>query len=235
MGFKVFMPVVTNNDNPKAGLAGSFHAGDMKGFSWFHGWGSNCTDSRSVPMSILGDSIKGMPQNYSGFIIVFNEPNGLPPGGWPLSPEEAAVKYDNLVSSYPYAKMIPGNVNQDGLQWLLGFKGLIKTQPHAWGFHGYPHGEDSVDYIIGKFEEAHDAVGGKFWITEWASIEGNPQVNTAMYEYLNSSAWIERWAYYTNRLSPEQTLALPGWNVSLYNSDGSPTEVGKWWLSRISW
>jgi hypothetical protein len=232
MIYHTFMPTVVNNPNPKIGLALSkYFYTDLLGVSWYHYWGpcGKKDDARCVPMSYAGELVDGLSNNYSGWLLVFNEPELVSPAGSNISVAKAIIEYTALREAYPLARMCVGNISQSGLAWLQSFGQSCQSIPDAWGIHAYTSDQTNTDVAVKFIEDTHSLLGGNYWVTEWADLNGNVSRNETMRQYLNSIPWIDRWAYYTNR---GDSWYPSNWKTELFYQDGSPTEVGEWWLSR---
>jgi hypothetical protein len=163
--------------------------------------------------------------------LVYNEPDE--PMWGVMAPEVGSSRYNTLTLKYPNAKMIVGNVTQNGYAWLNTFKSLCAKLPYAWGIHAYTGSATKPIDVQKRIEDTHEAIGGTFWITEWADIHGIVDHDNQMMDWLNSTGWIERWAYFTNRASGQESWWIPGWKPQLWNMDGAITEVGEWWEESI--
>ena len=226
---KIYLPIIANDANPKHGLAVAYyHSEDVANVSWFYQWGPGNGDSKCIPMSYSGDN-PNLPADYSGWLMVFNEPDNMPPFGSGITPKVAADKYNLLRLSYPNAKLEVGNVTLDGLHWLIDFKALISSPPDAWGMHAY-FMQSTLD-AENKLTNAHNVLGGQFWITEWADISGNVASNDTFREWLDKQSWIDRWAYFTNRATRDESWWPKNWKTQLWNMDGMITNIGTWFLN----
>lgn len=235
MGFAIFIPFILGRSiNPKSGIACSYYfPEDLTNVNWFHFWGPANSDPRCVPMSYMGDDPNLSP-DYSGYLIVFNEPDvDFIYSGY-IIPTDAAVRYNALATKYPNAKMIVGNTTHFGVNWLREFKGLCNKLPYAWGIHMY---SDNVIFfpkdLINQMEYTHNEIGGTFWFTEWADAYGIVEHDQILLDWLNATAWVEKWAYFTNRSYGNEAWWLRGWKPQLWTMDGILTDVGQWWLENI--
>jgi hypothetical protein len=203
--------------------------------SWYYDWGA-CPSipAGCVPMSYAGEN-PNLPKDYRGYILLFNEPNNFPPYGETITPQEGATIYLNLRTLYPNAKWIVGNVSAWSLQWLVDFRaacGDNYVAPAAWGIHGYVEAWITTGQLIDWWTEAHDTMGGTFWITEWADTNGNIENDEFLINWFESQNWIERWAYFCNRAKGTEPWYPTDWVVQLFNwGTGEPTKIGNWYIN----
>ena len=223
---------------------------DLQNIRWFYTWGSCSNISndylyKCVPMFRPGISPIGFDESYSGYLLVFNEPDKINQDN--LYPEEAVQIYIALKMAMPNAKMIVGNTTAiTGIDWLMQFYYLCKSNincvmPELWGFHGYLEGFIDSQELIARINYIHSKIGGKFWITEWANTNGFSEVSileaNSMVSFLNSTPWIERWAWFTNRIKGDEpssswpTYWNPCWLWD-YNT-GELTNWGAWFFSEV--
>jgi hypothetical protein len=238
--YHTYLPAVMNTGKPMTGLARCYASEeDMErtksGF--YYDWAYNpasLSDSRYVPMSREGQMID-LPEGYSGYLLQFNEPDNIEPHGCGVSPEAAAPLYEAMVSRYPHAKIVPGGVTAGGYNWMEKFKSLITTVPHAWAVHAYIEGYRDVDWVEGFLSKVHGMLGGNIWVTEWAEVAGNTTADEQLATWMDAQPWIERWAYFTNRVDVPQPWYPQGWNVLLFDySSGEPTAIGAWMMDYMS-
>jgi hypothetical protein len=231
--FKAFLPIISRPFYPKAGLGCTYiFPEDLIGTNWFYTWGRRSSDPNCIPMSWAGEQIR-LPDGYGGYLLAFNEPDDSSQAN--LSVDRAAYLYGQLVQMYPAARIVLGNTTQNGIGWLRSLRDKISVQPYAWGIHAYTGSATEPWYVQGKIEAVHAELGGSLWITEWADIHGVIEHDQSMFDWLNSTEWIERWAYFTNRASGQESWWIPGWKPQLWNMDGTITEVGDWWKSVIGY
>lgn len=205
---------------------------DRLGNMWWYVWGSShYADPNYVPMSYAGEDPQLSP-DYNEYILLFNEPGNRPPYGANITPEEGAVFYLQLKSLYPNAKFVVGNVSAWALDWLVAFKESCGCNPDVWGMHGYVEAWITPQMLFDLWEEAHNTLGGDFWITEWADTNANVTNDDKIQRWFKSHTWIKRWAYFTNRVKGDEEWYPPYWgNVSLFDWEtGEPTAVGKWYI-----
>jgi hypothetical protein len=198
--------------------------------SWFYVWGS-CNVAGCVPMSRNGED-PNLPPDYNGYILLFNEPNNPEPYGHPIDPLEAVVIYLQLCDKYSHAKWVVGNVSAWGLDWLCEFYTHCDRPPQAYGMHGYVEGWITPQDLMNWWTEAHDNLGGDFWITEFADSTGNTKNDEALVKYFKANSWIKRWAYFTNRAKGDEPWYPSGWNVQLFDQNGKMTKIGRWYSGK---
>ena len=205
---------------------------------WYYTY-SVCNDPRCVPMSWCGEDPK-LTTDYDGFVLLFNEPEN--PAQCNISPQTGIDRYRTLVEKYPNAKWVVGNSIFWGnwSNWLYQFRDLCVSDglqlPYAWGVHIYIRGSSStwIPYIRDAMNRLHDGLGGTFWITEFAEINGNINTDDAMVRYFESEPWIERYAYFTNRAKGDEPWYPVGWNVQLFDWDtGVATQIGNWYANGL--
>jgi hypothetical protein len=234
--------IVPNIIDPKKGLAmahSEFQEDlDTLRIGWYFTWGldkSKLPDSRYVPMSRDGSMID-LPDNYSEYLLVFNEPNQKEPNGCDLPASESIIRYKALVSKYPNAKMIVGNVSAwDTVyagNWLGEFTKTIADQnlkiPYAYGLHGYIEEWITVLNLENFWEVQHSICGTKIWLTEIGDTFGNLTNFKQMIEWVKSKDWIERYAIFTNRSNDEDWAIGNGVNLIDWNTQ-QLTNIGKYY------
>lgn len=242
----LFVGLGVNIQNPK-GLAMAYpvYQEDLQRLGdnvWFYDWASNHYNNPNyVPMSYKGED-PNLSFEYSGYILLFNEPNGEVPYGYPINVSDGVSIYAGLIQEYPHAKFVVGNVIFWGSwnDWIVDFKNLCQQQgisvPNYWGLHVYLDTKGYEDYFtsftINELTALHDQIGGTFWITEFADIHANILMDDRLIQIFESHNWIDRWAYFTNRISGEAGEPIPpGWTCELFNwSTGNPTLVGSWYI-----
>ena len=125
---KVFLPYTANYVHNKQGLAMVYKqfSEDLENTSWYFWWGSCGTNpnQKCVPLN-YGYIDSALNLSYDGYMLVFNEPNNVPPYGNTETPYTAYDKYMFLRSLYPNAKFILGNVTLFGISWMQELKNII--------------------------------------------------------------------------------------------------------------
>jgi len=204
------------------------------GVSWYYTWNVYQPNMPPgfVPMSRNGED-PNLPLDYSGYVLLFNEPNNIEPYGHPITPENGAQIYIGFVEKYPKAKWVVGNVSVWSWDWLADFRdncGNYKL-PDAWGIHAYI--EMFIDLTTTKMllNAAHNNLGGKFWITEFADTTGNVKNDDRLTDYFYNTSWIERWSYFTNRATGSESWYPKYWNkVQLFDFETNElTAIGEWY------
>jgi hypothetical protein len=209
---------------------------------WWYVWGGCPTNTPSgcVPMSYDGES-PNLPLSYSGYVLLFNEPDNPPPFGGTLTPKEAIVKYMKLCDEFSNVKWVVGNVNIFYRMWMHDFWSLCKATPGCimpkyLGWHIYISTENEAKHLhlfldgMQKLEFPNT----RWWITEFADITGNISNDDIMVNEFKKRDWIERWAYFTNRASEEEGWYPIGWDVQLFDWEtGEMTAIGKWYANDV--
>ena len=204
--------------------------------SWFYNWGVDqnlLKDSRYVPMSRCGEAVK-LPKGYSGYLLVFNEPNNQEPYGCGISPATAISRYKALVTVYPKAKMVVGAVSAwDSVyagNWLKTFVSQVKSNklptPYAYALHGYREEWITVKNLESWWTSQQKLTGTKIWITEYNDVSGNLTNIKTLTTWLQSQSWVERYAIFTNRSNGESWsigsgVNLVDWKKGTLTSTGS--------------
>jgi hypothetical protein len=206
---------------------------DGVGANWYYTW-TSCNVPNCVPMSWGGEDLN-LPLDYSGYILLFNEPDR--PEQSNITPENGVAIYKQFKLKYPYAKWVVGNVWY--AQWLYTFRDLCAADPECevptiWGLHAYVGYIEYLPKITKYLEDAHNNLGGIFWITEFAGVFGDIRIDEGLVRFFESHNWIERWAYFTNRAQETETWYPSGWDVQLYDwNTGELTKIGNWYAYRL--
>lgn len=246
--YHTYLPFVATPPMPIVGLACTYRSEDdfaRLGTKLYYHWSCDPSllwDPRYIPMSRNGD-MPDLPEGYSGYLLVFNEPNVSEPGGCDMTPEQCAPLYDAICERYPAAKIIATGlsyINWNGYigSWIDDFIPLIKILPYAWSLHAYydnygMHHEALEEWII----ERHETLGTEIWVTEWADTSGNNANNEAFASWMDKQPWIKAWFYFCNRIDWSQpwTSALGNWKLDLFDyTTGVPTPRGEWMMDYIS-
>jgi hypothetical protein len=178
-----------------------------------------------------------LPVDYSGYVLLFNEPNNPEPYGHPIAPADAVVIFTQLREKYSNARFVVGNVNIYSRRWMIDFWRLCRITPGCelpeyLGFHIYVSDDQEVynlhKYLDGMYQ--YEYPNTKWWITEFADVTGNVSRDEAMVREFKSRDWIERWAYFTNRASGKEPWYPADWNVQLIDwYSGELTNIGEWY------
>jgi hypothetical protein len=195
--------------------------------TWYHDWGP-CSDAECVPMTVTGAD-PGLSSKYNKPILFLNEPDGGPPTSVTTSVSTGVEDYTSLVAKYPYAKWVVGNIVSMQSNWLIQFHNTCRCSPYAWGAHAYFSDSTELEQVESWLINLHMSTGGNYWISEWADISGNVANDQAFYSWMKSQPWIQRAAYFTNRVEGIESWYPHGWNVPLINwSRGTLTNIGMW-------
>ncbi len=234
------LPTFSMEADLSKGLAVAYpeYTTDLSGIDWFYAWGTNQSDDpRYVPMSWSGDD-PNLPTDYSGFVLLFNEPEN--PSQANIAPEIAVQKYMALYGKYPNAKWVVGNSIFWGhwQNWLVAFRSICVANgykiPDYWGIHVYlGGGAEWIPYVQSELDRLHNSIGGTFWITEFAEINGNIAVDDKLMKLFQATPYIERYAYFTNRSISSDPWVLDGWRVDMYSQYGTLTAVGDWYINGL--
>jgi hypothetical protein len=213
---------------------------DTLGCSWYYVWGCNqasLVDPRYVPMSRDG-SMVDLPDDYSGYLLVFNEPEAREPNGCNTKPTVGLCRYKSLVERYPLAKMIVAGVNQGngfkGETWIKVFRDGLPDyglgKPYGYALHGYRDNNHSVSAIENWWKKIHDWVNLPIWITEYNDTKGRAGNLKSITEWIKKQTWIERYACFTNRSNDEPWAIGSGCNLINWDT-GQLTASGKYYAS----
>lgn len=181
--------------------------------------------------------IPDLPASYSGYLLVFNEPNNPEPYGHPLEPAEAARRYEAIRAALPSARLVVGGVSAWAIDWVRGFLENVTRQPRYWHTHGYVERyADSTRYItpaqlIAWWKALHRLTGGAYWITEFGSCRGWVADYKALISWMKRRPWIHRCAAYTSRQSVKDPARICS-GVNLINwTTGRLTAAGRYYRS----
>jgi len=176
---------------------------------WWYNWGvGDLSDPTFVPMLYNGYAESGLPFGYSGYVLVFNEPNNPSPFGCdvPYYPE-SVTRYAVLANLYPHAKFIVGGVSAWDWSWIVSFhKMAVRCHlrlPVGYAIHGYANDYGTLTQMFSWWKYAHDKIktitsASEFWVTETSDMHGNPSVLETIYNKIVSYNF-ERMAVYTNQ------------------------------------
>jgi len=207
----------------------------LLGADWYYNWSTtpfqNYT-SGFIPMLFCGSSTSGIPANYSGTVLVFNEPNV--DTQCDRTAAEAVADYLIIRAALPYADLIPGGssvwANTTWLQPFVNGLHAAGQYPRAYHIHAYVEYGWSVAQIQTWISQAHTITGTPLWITEFNAIPGpDPVKFQQIYSWIKAQSYIEKYAPYTNRqmmnaLTPTPTWQIPG--MELVNNSGTLTSLG---------
>lgn len=202
---------------------------DTLGCQWYYQWGTNVSllsDARYVPMSRDGKLVS-LPIDYSGYLLVFNEPNVKEPNGCDTKVSLALCRYARLVEEYPQAKMIVGGVSywdkSTSEPWIKSFRDGLSSygapKPYGYHFHGYKLSNNTTVNIEAWWKKMHDWMSLPIWVTEYNAVSGSTNDLKKLTEWIKLQPWIERYACFTNRSSGEPWAIGDG--VNLVNNNGT--------------
>lgn len=232
--YKVFLPVIISSE-PKYGLAMAhpeyYEDIDKLDVSWWYDWSDgNFGKPGYIPMLWRGNISSKIPQDYAGYILVFNEPNL--PSQSNLSVEEAVKRYKEVRNYYKFAKLVVGGTSIFATDYLEEFINDLKRDnfplPDYYHVHAYIEDWINLNYIKAQIEKYYKITGGNIWITEFNTVY--PHADNEFLEglkYLDSLDYVKRIAVYTNRQLDSDYIA--GWALcgcDLVNPDGSLTNKG---------
>jgi len=212
---------------------------ERMGASWYYNWSPTIAPN-CVPAFRMGD-VPGFPLDYSGYVLLFNEPNNPEPYGHPIPPDEAVVIYMQLYDTYPRVVWVVGNVNIFYRHWMIDFWRICKetpgcVMPEYLGFHVYIDNDEDAAHLHLFLDGMHklEFPNTKWWITEFADVYGGIYNDALILSEFRKRAWIERWAIFCNRAKGDEPWYPAGWNVQLFDwvSD-EPTDIGRWYANDV--
>jgi hypothetical protein len=186
---------------------------------WWYNWQvGDLSDPAYVPMLRNGLADINLPEDYSGYVLVFNEPNLPEPNGCNIPDYMAGiVRYAVLAHLYPDAKFIVGGVSAWKWGWLVRFhKMAVRCKlrlPTGYHIHGYANDYGTLKQMFTWWITARNQIkaithASEFWVTETSDMEGNPAILKSILERISAYGF-ERGAVYTNR-QPEGA----GWAIN---------------------
>ena len=207
--------------------------------NWYYTWDcdpGNLSDPRYVPMSRDGKMVV-LPVGYTGYLLVFNEPNVKEPNGCDTKATVALCRYARLAEEYPQAKMIVGGVSywdkSTSEPWIKAFRDGLKgygvPKPYGYHFHGYKLSSNTTTNIEAWWKKMHDWVKLPIWITEYNAISGSTKDLQKMTEWIKLQPYIERYACFTNRSNGEPWGIGDG--VNLIDNQGNIKSNGVYYAS----
>ena len=201
------------------------------GASWWYNWHHNGPiDGRYVPMSFRG-SATDIPVEYSGYVLVLNEPENA--GQANLTPAQAAARVLAVAQARPDARLIVGGYGYFGReQWPQFVSALGDYRPAGWHVHGYVEASQYwtvtlADVTAWWTTARAQAPGGEFWITEFAdTVDG--QHAQGLLGFVRGAAWVDRHSWFANRMTGVETWYPPWWthNPALIDNYGALTHDG---------
>ena len=202
--------------------------------AWTYNWGVNGTGDRHVPMYRDPDapSWLSLPKDYPGWILLFNEPDMYEPYGHPVSPAYAYKKWKEAKSYHPKATLVVGGCTLRGIEWFREFKKIClanKSGPAFYHHHAYLEIGYTPAQVASMIDAIHAIMDCNLWVTEYGSDVGSVTDVKTLTEWFPKRQWIQRFAYFTNRLSGAEAWCPPGWEKTMplldYNT-GQPTMMG---------
>jgi hypothetical protein len=202
---------------------------DLLKSDWWYNWQvGDLSDPAYVPMLRSGLPDANLPMDYSGYCLVFNEPNLPEPNGCNLPDYMVGIaRYAVLAHLYPDAKFIVGGVSSWKWGWLVRFhKMAVRCKlrlPAGYAIHGYANDYGTLPHMLGWWKAAHDQIKAitatsEFWVTETSDLKGNPATLMAILAKIKVYKF-ERFAVYTNR-QPEGAGWAINKAVEMVNEDG---------------
>jgi len=200
------------------------------------------TNAKNIAPDVLAQAIESA--TASGWIIGFVEPN-IPTWAGHVSPKEGALAWRKveeavlptgikLVSPSP-SQHEPGYFDEYGHTWLWemvkAYQDEFGQKPHfdalAWNIY-LKSVDASRDYLVARHQEAvAQGYDVPFWILEYAGEcwntdqfpTGNDAIMTELTPLLEHTPWIQRYAWFANRIKPDDIWA-PNWHsCTLVNPD----------------
>ena len=229
--YKVFLPQISNQIEPYYGLAWAnqpLSDIDLLKASWFYVWSCKIIKhptAQSVPMckKTLDTSL---PKDYSGFMLVFNEPNVSVQDN--LTVDQAVVEYDKIRNYYPNAKLVVGNVSIFATKWLKDF--CARRQIERVGIHCYEEYYINSAYISDKLDDLYSTINLPMWVTEFNNIYPDTDKFGRLLDTITSKSYVERVAPFTNRQAGTEWWELP--NCDLVDKTGTLTTKGQIYVSQ---
>ena len=223
----------------KKGLAGGNPAdANLVGASWYYVWNVSTgllEDPRYIPLIVDGFPKENLPQEYSGWLLVFSEPDGH----WDeelTNPEIAANRYKDLLDYYPNASMIVGGTIGGNAQWASEFLSYLEVgeYPDRWHTHYYLWHPAEIEMMVSDIMELYELVNTPIWVTETGSPSADTVALSAAMLWLEETDWIERYAVFTNRIEGTSPWFPEHWNPDMalieWGTDNL-TEMGEMYVN----
>lgn len=199
---------------------------------WFYTYGvatGYLSDLRYTPM--VTEPNENLPNDYDGYVLVFNEPDNAGIGGDPHSPEDAAAIYLTLLEEYPNAKFVVGGTTEGNTEWAIEFLAEIESSqyPERWHVHKYVPNSDYVEDSINAIINFHDAVNAPIWVTEIGSQSADVDALRSFMIWLEVTDYVERYAVFPTRIKGDEAWFPSHWSVDMALIDydtGTLTEMG---------
>lgn len=228
--FKIYLPVISKSCG-KFGLATSNPIEeDIKnlGVSWWYNW----SDTGNIPMLWKGNISQNIPKDYSGYILVFNEPNNSFQSNLPV--DDAVKRYISVREYYHKAKLVVGGTSIFAFEWLRNFVNeTVNNPPDFYHIHVYIESWIDLNQIKIWMTEHEKFLNRNLWVTETNAVYPHTDEEfEGLIIYLDSLSYVDKIAVYTNRQNKEDKINyLEG--CSLVNDDGSLTKRGKWFSNFV--
>jgi hypothetical protein len=106
------------------------------------------------------------------------------------------------------------------------------VMPKYIGWHIYISSVSDAAYIHLFLDGVHNMEfpDTKWWITEFADVNGDVYTDAVLVSEFRKRPWIERWAYFCNRAKGDEPWYPKDWNVKLIDwVSEQPTEIGRWY------
>ena len=198
----------------------------LLGVQWYYVWGPSSpfhVQAEYIPMLWDGLPDERIPADYSGWLLVLNEPNLTNQSN--VTPQEAAHRLAVLRAQYPQAKLLCCGLSVWAVDWLQAFLAASPVRPDAWHVHAYTEEWITPAKAQAYLTYYHTLTGGTYWVTEYGSPAGSLDDFQAMTTWFQAQNWITRIAPYTNR-QPEGAGWAIGAGVELVQSGGDLTQIG---------
>lgn len=221
---KVYLPLIQKQSDPFKGLAYIPNKNkdlDTLKIEWWYVWGP----TGQIPMLREGLPDSKVPSNYSGYILVLNEPNVSIQTN--ISPKEAVIRLTDLRKAYPNAKLVCCGASVFAMQWMKDFWNM-GGRPDEWHIHSYIEYWVTPKMAQSMISEMHKMTGGNYWITEYGSPAGKLNDFVAITEFFCDTPWITRIAAYTNKQPSNEWWSI-GSGVNMIKDDGTMTEIGEYY------
>jgi hypothetical protein len=210
---------------------------------WWYVWNVNkeyLSDSSYVPMLRTGLETD-LPEDYSGYVLLFNEWDAPEPNGIAISTHEAFLRYRMLLMKYPKAQFIPGGNSAWRYKDLINFqKECISAgipvpkimHIHAYVYRSYGYSPAKIQSFLNSLHQSlPDTV---FWVSEYGVPNADYRTIDdfkSMTNFFTAKPWITRYAAYTNR-----QIGAKNWQIGhgcdlIDSKSGQFTIVGSYYAN----
>jgi hypothetical protein len=194
---------------------------------------------------------RNVPSDYDGWIIFINEPTLS--GQANMTPREAAELWLQAIKLYPFAKwtspqllighdapLYAGQL-QTARSWLAEWWRLIpyftRHRVRAWAYHNYiddpqRQARRSLEWASWLRSGLDDGDRQELWVTEWGlGMAGRDDEGESAVRELRDwyDQQVDRHAFFTNYEPADEYPHSQ--NTLLFRADGTPTGLGRGWLS----